>query len=56
MDTYLNMPRNVRAMTFESGVTLRRGTDPSAGPLPVLDSQAKLFPYDDPVLGDGTTY
>ena len=56
VDSYSDVPRNVRAMVFESGVTLRRGTDPAADPLPVLDSTAKLFPYDDPVLHDGIDY
>lgn len=52
---FTGVPLRVRALVYEHGVALRRGTDP-AQPLPTLDPEAKLFPRDDPVLTDGQTY
>lgn len=50
-----DVPMDTRVTGFDRGVALRRGDDPSAG-LPVVEPEARFFPYRDPVLSDGNTY
>ena len=49
-DTFSGVPMNRRLIVFEKGVTVRRGTDPSAQ-LPVLDPDVRLFPFRDVAAG-----
>ena len=56
MATFDGAPRNRRLDVYEVGRTVRRGTDPSQDPLPVLSPDRKLFPVLDPVLNDGQNY
>ncbi len=55
VDVFHDVPMRYRALVLEVGAKVHRGSDPSQE-LPVVDDAAKLFPWQDAVLGDGQTW